>query len=166
MKENRGTLSLSTQLTNLSFNFAAKSISNVFISNPKFQQVTPSCSHPQSSRPFQYLSKLAKQTGSTLELADVDERMGEFTFAISQSLHPPGVRKSRHLPAGAAAGGRGAGPGRVLHPPLRGHVREGRHEDSQLRDPAPGGKPAHNRLALLSGSREAELLTVLPAHCH
>ena len=91
--------SLSTQLTNLSFNFAAKSISNVFISNPKFQQVTPSCSHPQSSRPFQYLSKLAKQTGSTLELADVDERMGEFIFAISQSLHPPGVRKSRHLQA-------------------------------------------------------------------
>ena len=35
-----------------------------------------------------------------------------------------GVRESRHLPAGQAGDGRSAGPGRVLHHPVCGHLRE------------------------------------------
>ena len=50
-----------------------------------------------------------------------------------------GVREGRHLPAGAAAEERGAGPGRVLHHPLRGPLREDRHEDADVRRPAAGG---------------------------
>ena len=64
---------------------------------------------------------------------------GVFHSSTTTHCIAPGVRTVGHLPAGAAAVGRGAGPGRVLHHPLRGHVREDRHEDRHLRDPAPGG---------------------------
>ena len=53
-----------------------------------------------------------------------------------------GVREGGDIPAGAAAGGRGARTRRLLHPPLRGHVREGGYADSHVRDPAPGGEGA------------------------
>ena len=52
----------------------------------------------------------------------------------------PGVREGGHLPAGQTAGGGSAGSGSLLHPALCGHLREGRHEDPQLRDPAAGGQ--------------------------
>ena len=52
----------------------------------------------------------------------------------------PGVREGGHLPAGQTPGGGSQGSRSLLHPALCGHLREGRHEDPQLRDPAAGGQ--------------------------
>ena len=51
-----------------------------------------------------------------------------------------GVRESRHLPAGEAAGGGRQGPGPLLHHALHRHLQEGRPQDRQLRCSAPGGE--------------------------
>ena len=57
----------------------------------------------------------------------------------------PGVRESRHLQTRKIAGRRSPGPGGLLHPPLCGHLREGRHEDPQLRDSTTRGEEFYLR---------------------
>ena len=53
---------------------------------------------------------------------------------------PPGIRASRHLPAGSSSDRRSPGAGGLLHHPLCRHVREDRHEEPDFRDPSPGGE--------------------------
>ena len=61
-------------------------------------------------------------------------------LTLSLSLSLSGVREVGDLQAGQAAVWRGPGSRRLLHHPLCGHIREDRHEDRHIRDPAPGGE--------------------------
>ena len=50
----------------------------------------------------------------------------------------PGIRESCHLPSWSSLVRRSPRSRGVLHHPLRGHLREDRHEDFNLRDPTTG----------------------------
>ena len=52
----------------------------------------------------------------------------------------PGVREGRYLQTRQIAGRWSQGAGSFLHPPLCRHLREGGHEDPQLRDSSTRGE--------------------------